>query len=282
MGLPANRTSKEPLSAEQIAKLNAGRKKKGLPELETDPETGVELTFDDKRPRFHRGTDDKYYDRQSRLSSPETKERVTQTREGSLKFHPDTGWVRSDSPNALVNLRGRGQKEEADRRAREKFAPAIQQPKKMAASEKQSKVEKRCWEGYKPTPGKKPYSEGSCQPVKKSEDGADAKKAHTVQMGNTKPHMSHEEFSNKGPNFHSNLQKQHESLSKESIGLAREARKAKNKEDEQKHSENGFKHNDAASMHRAYSASRTNQDPKLRKQFADLAAKRHKELSESK
>jgi hypothetical protein len=30
-------------------------------------------------------------------------------------------------------------------------------------------MEKRCWEGYEPTPGKKPYDEGSCQPVKKDE-----------------------------------------------------------------------------------------------------------------
>lgn len=27
----------------------------------------------------------------------------------------------------------------------------------------------RCWEGYEPTPGKKPYEKGSCQPVKKEE-----------------------------------------------------------------------------------------------------------------
>jgi hypothetical protein len=32
-----------------------------------------------------------------------------------------------------------------------------------------SKMEKRCWEGYEPTPGKKAYSEDSCQPVKKEE-----------------------------------------------------------------------------------------------------------------
>ena len=25
--------------------------------------------------------------------------------------------------------------------------------------------EKRCWPGYKPVPGKKPYSDGSCEPV---------------------------------------------------------------------------------------------------------------------
>lgn len=30
-------------------------------------------------------------------------------------------------------------------------------------------LEKRCWEGYEPTPGKKPYYKGSCQPVKKEE-----------------------------------------------------------------------------------------------------------------
>lgn len=30
-------------------------------------------------------------------------------------------------------------------------------------------MEKRCWEGYEPTPGKEPYDKGSCQPVKKDE-----------------------------------------------------------------------------------------------------------------
>lgn len=27
----------------------------------------------------------------------------------------------------------------------------------------------RCWEGYEPTPGKKPYEKGSCRPVEKQE-----------------------------------------------------------------------------------------------------------------
>lgn len=31
-------------------------------------------------------------------------------------------------------------------------------------------LEKRCWEGYEPTPGKKAYEKGSCQPAKKSDD----------------------------------------------------------------------------------------------------------------
>jgi hypothetical protein len=30
-------------------------------------------------------------------------------------------------------------------------------------------MEKRCWEGYEPTPGKKAYEKGSCQPVKKDD-----------------------------------------------------------------------------------------------------------------
>ena len=30
--------------------------------------------------------------------------------------------------------------------------------------------EDRCWEGYKPTPGKKPYEKGSCEPVEKQDE----------------------------------------------------------------------------------------------------------------
>jgi len=30
-------------------------------------------------------------------------------------------------------------------------------------------LEKRCWKGYEPTPGKKAYDEGSCRPIKKKE-----------------------------------------------------------------------------------------------------------------
>jgi hypothetical protein len=36
---------------------------------------------------------------------------------------------------------------------------------------KMIKKEGRCWDGYEPTPGKEPYSKGSCQPVKKDEHG---------------------------------------------------------------------------------------------------------------
>jgi len=36
------------------------------------------------------------------------------------------------------------------------------------AHEVLSKLEKRCWKGYKPVPGKEPYSKGSCAPIKKA------------------------------------------------------------------------------------------------------------------
>lgn len=45
-------------------------------------------------------------------------------------------------------------------------------------------LEKRCWEGYKPTPGKKAYEKGSCEPVKKDdsphEPGSPEDSAHDV------------------------------------------------------------------------------------------------------
>lgn len=41
---------------------------------------------------------------------------------------------------------------------------------KLKTIEPKHKMEKRCWEGYKPVPGKKPYSKGSCAPIKKKEE----------------------------------------------------------------------------------------------------------------
>lgn len=37
----------------------------------------------------------------------------------------------------------------------------------------QWELEKRCWEGYKPVPGKKAYEKGSCEPVKKNDEDLD-------------------------------------------------------------------------------------------------------------
>jgi Domain of unknown function (DUF6321) len=41
--------------------------------------------------------------------------------------------------------------------------------KKSLLAKAVSALQKRCWKGYEPTPGKEAYSEGSCQPVEKSQ-----------------------------------------------------------------------------------------------------------------
>lgn len=41
----------------------------------------------------------------------------------------------------------------------------------------------RCWDGYEPTPGKKAYEKGSCQPVKKAEDMSGDKVDSSMMMG---------------------------------------------------------------------------------------------------
>jgi hypothetical protein len=57
------------------------------------------------------------------------------------------------------------------------FDAIANKPKKLKKEEEVCKydangqwsLEKRCWEGYKPVPGKKAYEKGSCEPVKKSD-----------------------------------------------------------------------------------------------------------------
>lgn len=223
-----------------MAVENSIRREMGLPaNRATKPVKQNERALDYEGDRFVEGKDSKgrkaFYDRQTRLQTPETKERVQQVREGSLKFHPDRGWFKDASPDTLINLRGRGQTQEAQQRAQQKYVqPAA--PKKMAASEmekgrdvlsdkltskkgvsetgvevrrsdkrnkgavshgysrvsnpeyhkekaayfikediKDSKKQpkpnlpksedmvKRCWSGFKPVSGKKPYSKGSCE-----------------------------------------------------------------------------------------------------------------------
>jgi hypothetical protein len=75
-----------------------------------------------------------FYDRQSRLQNPETRERMQQIREGSLKFNPQTGWEKASDVNALINLRARGKYEEALKRIKERVG-FNKMPKKLAASE---------------------------------------------------------------------------------------------------------------------------------------------------
>ena len=61
--------------------------------------------------------------------NPANLERLQAVDEGSMKWHPKKGWQKVSTPNALINLRGRGQEEEAMARALEM---GIQKGKKPA------------------------------------------------------------------------------------------------------------------------------------------------------
>jgi hypothetical protein len=75
----------------------------------------------------------------------------------------------------------------------------------------------RCWEGYEPTPGKKPYSKGSCQPIKKAKVGE----------GKTKVANAKEEVDKKEKPFHNYNPKKHSVTG----GLNDKARKKINREE---------------------------------------------------
>jgi hypothetical protein len=124
----------QPMSVE-----NPIRRELGLPaNRSTKPVKQNERALDYEGNRFVEGKDSKgrkaFYDRQSRLMTPETRERVEQVREGSLKFHPEIGWYKDTSPDSLINLRGRGKIEEAKARAEQRYKN--NEPQKMAAGEK--------------------------------------------------------------------------------------------------------------------------------------------------
>lgn len=65
-----------------------------------------------------------------------------------------------DEHKRLVSILRSGSKKEQ----LEEAAKQLKELKEMI------KKADRCWEGYKPVPGKKPYEKGSCEPVKKEED----------------------------------------------------------------------------------------------------------------
>lgn len=49
----------------------------------------------------------------------------------------------------------------------------------------------RCWEGYEPTPGKKPYSKGSCRKIKKSDSEASLKLINQFEGSSINPAEYH-------------------------------------------------------------------------------------------
>jgi hypothetical protein len=135
----------QPMSIE-----NPIRREMGLPaNKQTKPVTANQSVLDDptgKEKRFVEGKDANgkkaFYDRQSRLQNQDTKDRRQQIQEGSLKFHPEKGWQQASDTNALINLRGRGLKEEAANRLKARLG-FQSQPKKLAASED---LKKEQWE----------------------------------------------------------------------------------------------------------------------------------------
>ena len=131
-----------------MALENPLRREVGLPaNRTTKPVKQYEATHDFGTPRFVEGKDKKgqtaYYDRQSRLMHPETRERLEQIREGSLKFNPQKGWEKPNDINATINLRGRGQKEEAEKRLRTRSAPKMKMSEKPLLKPYSSDAQRR-------------------------------------------------------------------------------------------------------------------------------------------
>lgn len=123
-----------------MALENTIRRQLGLPANKaTKPVTANQRALDYEGDRFVEGKDSKgrkaFYDRQTRLQTPETRDRAEQIKQGTVKFNPEKGWQPASDPNALINLRGQGKMDEAQARAKKRFGVGAQ-PKKLAASEK--------------------------------------------------------------------------------------------------------------------------------------------------
>jgi hypothetical protein len=54
----------------------------------------------------------------------------------------------------------------------------------------------RCWKGYKPTPGVKPYAKGSCQPVSEAKSPAWQRKEGKSESGDLKKDCERSKFKN--------------------------------------------------------------------------------------
>lgn len=112
----------QPMSLE-----NPLRRRMGLPANKSTKKVSKnERALDDDTDRFVEGKDSKgrkaFYDRQSRLMNPETKQRLKDIDEGVVRYHKERGMVESNSPDALINLRGQGRMEEAKKRLKNRGA----------------------------------------------------------------------------------------------------------------------------------------------------------------
>lgn len=107
--------------------------------------------------------------------------------------------------------------------AREQIKETLEKAQYERLQEKLSSIkeilEKRCWDGYEPTPGKKPYEEGSCRPAKKSDIEVAPKGSN-----NRKTYL--DEFEKEEKPFHGYSKEKH---SKEG-GMSAKAREKHNRE----------------------------------------------------
>jgi hypothetical protein len=124
---------------------------------------------------------------------------------GDLKRPQPEGGARRDS--FCARMKGMKSKLTSAETARDPDSRINKSLRKWKCSYDMSEIKEaagRCWKGYKPVPGKKPYSEDSCKPVsagkkkteKKADDEEVANKAMNIQqfMGqNPRRELSEEE-----------------------------------------------------------------------------------------
>jgi hypothetical protein len=143
--------------AKKEAKRVLGESKKIKPNL---PKSEEDMEKKDKP--FH-GYNPKKHAKTGGLNDKE-RERINREEGRDLKRPQPEGGSRKKSFCARMSgVKGPTSKEG-------KLTPKGAALKRWKCSKEEQDIEKRCWEGYKPVPGKKPYSKGSCAPIKKSDE----------------------------------------------------------------------------------------------------------------
>lgn len=125
------------------------------------------------RAAFHRRKFQKAIGKNTRKST------LGSSSEGSSEYKARMAAGKKSSALPIEKINQMGMKSDAERRARDARAEALG---KSAMSKVKESVERikniilekkgRCWKGYKPTPGVKPYAKGSCQPVSEGKSPA--------------------------------------------------------------------------------------------------------------
>jgi hypothetical protein len=134
---------------------------------------------------------------EEKLKNPEFRDKALafNTREHSRSSESSSNYdkaVQAIDPDAKPTVATKKRKatyiEQFNRRkeAPDKKIIARQESEKLnrTLEERVEILEKRCWKGYEPTPGKKAYDEGSCRPIKKKECECDDCECNEVEKSN--------------------------------------------------------------------------------------------------